>query len=242
MPEKFTGKVDILNSKGTSIFTIDPDSGFVQIVHKYASSTKNVIMQITNTGSVSLVGSGNDWGARLDGTIASLFLGCTGKPGKASVRNGKNEDTIVLDGHTGDIVLANADCAEDFDLEFAAEADPGTVMVLGEDGALRASSVAYDKTVVGVVSGAGEFKPALVLDRRPSDAPRVPLALVGKTYCKVAATNSGIEVGDLLTTSSTPGHAMKATDPMRAFGAVIGKALRPLRSGTGLIPILVALQ
>jgi hypothetical protein len=35
---------------------------------------------------------------------------------------------------------------------------------------------------------------------------------------------------------------MKANDPMRAFGAVIGKALRGLQSGRGLIPILVSLQ
>jgi hypothetical protein len=51
-----------------------------------------------------------------------------------------------------------------------------------------------------------------------------------------------IEVGDLLTTSSCSGHAMKASDPFRAFGAVIGKALRPLASGRGKIPVLVALQ
>jgi hypothetical protein len=38
------------------------------------------------------------------------------------------------------------------------------------------------------------------------------------------------------------GHAMKAADPRRAFGAVIGKALRPLPAGRGLVPILVALQ
>jgi hypothetical protein len=50
-----------------------------------------------------------------------------------------------------------------------------------------------------------------------------------------------IEVGDLLTTSPTPGHAMKATDPSRAFGAVLGKALKPWAAGRGLIPILVAL-
>ncbi len=51
-----------------------------------------------------------------------------------------------------------------------------------------------------------------------------------------------IEIGDLLTTSATPGHAMKATDPHKAFGAVIGKALRPLDRGQGLIPVLIALQ
>jgi hypothetical protein len=58
----------------------------------------------------------------------------------------------------------------------------------------------------------------------------------------VDAESGAIAVGDLLTTSDTPGHAMKAQDPERAFGAVIGKALAPLRDGRDLIPILVALQ
>ena len=49
-------------------------------------------------------------------------------------------------------------------------------------------------------------------------------------------------MGDLLTTSPTLGFAMKAMDPLNAFGTVIGKALQPLPSGQGLIPILVALQ
>jgi len=66
--------------------------------------------------------------------------------------------------------------------------------------------------------------------------------LVGKVYCKVDSRYAAIEVGDLLTTSPTPGHAMKALDREQAFGAVIGKALRPLAEGQGLIPILIALQ
>jgi hypothetical protein len=65
---------------------------------------------------------------------------------------------------------------------------------------------------------------------------------MGKVYCKVDASKVPIVIGDLLTTSSTPGHAMKAVDPGQAFGAVIGKALRPLAGGRGLVPILVALQ
>ena len=48
--------------------------------------------------------------------------------------------------------------------------------------------------------------------------------------------------GDLLTTSPTQGHAMKAADHVKAFGAIIGKALKPLREGRGMIPVLVALQ
>jgi hypothetical protein len=96
--------------------------------------------------------------------------------------------------------------------------------------------------VAGVVSCAGEYRHGLVLDKHPSQEGRVPVALVGKVYCKVDAEYSSIEVGDLLTTSPTEGHAMKAADAVKAFGCVIGKALGGLKQGRGLIPILVALQ
>src|SRR5208337_624309 len=119
---------------------------------------------------------------------------------------------------TGDIFLQNADCAEEFALAGCERIDPGTVMVLDEDGALRQSKEAYDKKVAGVISGAGDLKPGLILDKQPESTNRVPIALMGKANCKVDAQYAAIEVGDLLTTSPTPGHAMKATDPAKAFG------------------------
>ena len=84
--------------------------------------------------------------------------------------------------------------------------------------------------------------PGLLLDSKGSQDGRAPVALVGKVYCKVDASESPIEVGDLLTTSATPGHAMKAVDSTKAFGTVLGKAMAELKSGTGEIPILVCLQ
>jgi hypothetical protein len=143
---------------------------------------------------------------------------------------------------TGDIRLTNADCAEDFDIADFVSVEPGTVMVLGEAGALHQSVQSYDKRVAGVISGAGNYKPGIILDRPHVQANRKPVALLGKVYCKVDASHAPIEVGDLLTTSDTLGHAMKAVDPRKAFGAVIGKALRSLKEGQGLIPILIALQ
>jgi len=59
---------------------------------------------------------------------------------------------------------------------------------------------------------------------------------------KVDASFSPIHVGDLLTTSPNPGFAMKVTDKTQAFGAVIGKALADLDSGTGTIPVMVKLK
>jgi hypothetical protein len=143
----------------------------------------------------------------------------------------------------GDITCANgSDCAEYFDVARTELADPGTVMVLGDHGALFESRSAYDKRVAGVVSGAGAYKPGIILDKRPQSDERKAIALVGKVFCKVDASYGHIEVGDLLTTSLTPGHAMKASDRQQAFGAVLGKALQPLNGGKALIPILVALQ
>jgi len=59
---------------------------------------------------------------------------------------------------------------------------------------------------------------------------------------KASAENGAINPGDLLTTSNTPGYAMKSTDTARDRGAVIGKALEPLRAGKGKIAILVMLK
>ena len=141
-----------------------------------------------------------------------------------------------------DVELSNADCAEEFDVDPSEPVEPGTVMVLGKEGILECSRQPYDKRVAGVISGAGDYKPGLVLDKQESRPARTPVALLGKVFCKVDATFGPIEVGDLLTTSPTLGHGMKATDPTKAFGAVIGKALRAFDRGQGLIPVLVALQ
>jgi hypothetical protein len=115
-------------------------------------------------------------------------------------------------------------------------------MVIDDAGRLCESVEAYDRRVAGVVSGVGSLRPGIVLDRQANASNRATVALCGKVFCKVVADDSAIAVGDLLTTSRTPGHAMKATDAKRAFGAVIGKSLAPLAAGRGVVPILVALQ
>ena len=115
-------------------------------------------------------------------------------------------------------------------------------MALDDDAKLRPSNRAYEAGVVGVISGAGSYKPGIILDRQDDSEDRRAVALMGKVYCKASASNGPIKVGDLLTTSDVRGHAMRASDPARAFGAVIGKSLGSLKEGEGLIPILIALQ
>ena len=142
----------------------------------------------------------------------------------------------------GDIQLTGRDYAENFTVADTQHAVPGSVMVLDDNGGVRLSEHAYDRRVAGVVSGAGECRPAIVLGHDAANSRTRPLALMGTVYCMADASTAAIGVGDMLTTSAIPGHAMKATDATRAFGAVIGKALRPLQCGRGLVPILVALQ
>jgi len=112
---------------------------------------------------------------------------------------------------------------------------------MGENGVTSPCNRAYDRRVVGVVSGAGLYRPAVVLDRRNGDNRR-PIALIGKVCCLVDASFGKVRIGDLLTTSETPGHAMRAEDPSRFAGSVIGKALGELEAGCGLVPILANLQ
>ena len=174
-----------------------------------------------SAGGIGIRGTGGEW--------AGWFQGDVRVTGNLTVE--------------GDIFLTGADCAEHFDVADGQDCNPGTVMVISNGGALEPSSVVYDRRVAGVVSGAGAFRPGLILDKRPSPTSRrLPIALIGKAYCKVDAQYGEIEIGDMLTTSPTPGHAMKATDPHRSFGAVIGKALKPMKSRTGLVPILIFRQ
>jgi hypothetical protein len=196
----------------------------------------NGVIGVTNTATDSGVW-GNNAGSGFG--VAGSSTNGIGVLGQGGHLAGRFEGDVEV---TGDIRLINQDCAEDFDIACADEIEPGTVMVITTGGTLRESQRAYDNRVAGVVSGAGSLQPGVILGRQKSTDKRLPISLLGKVYCKINANCGSIEVGDLLTTSQTPGHAMKASDRARAFGAVIGKALRPLKAGQGIIPILIALQ
>src|SRR5262245_34815004 len=110
-------------------------------------------------------------------------------------------------------------------------------------GKLTLSAQAYDRRVAGIVSGAGGVKSGMVMSQESTLADgKHPVALSGRVYCWVDASQGAIKPGDLLTTSSTPGHAMKAANAAKAQGAIIGKAMTTLKSGKGLVLVLVNLQ
>ena len=171
--------------------------------------------------------------------LGRLRFSYGGSPGEHEIMSLQQDGNIVVNG---DIQLTGADCAEEFPTSAAAAAEPGMVMVINDAGELEPSEIPYNHRVAGVVAGAGDYHPGLILDKRDSSMGRVAIGLVGKAFCKVDARYGSINVGDLLTTSATRGHAMKASDTARAFGAVLGKALGALDAGQGLLPVLIALH
>ena len=194
-------------------------------------------------GHLGVFGGGGGEVLSFRGAEGRLIVGTDGKAGDVIVRDRGGNDVIHLNGSSGDIILGNADAAEDFELAATAEATPGAVMVLTGAGTVGPCAAAYDRKVVGVVAGAGSFRPAIVLGRRPGlDERRVPISVMGKAACQADAAYGAIEVGDLLTSSATAGTAMRVADAPRAFGAVIGKALTPLREGTGLVEMVIGLH
>jgi hypothetical protein len=144
------------------------------------------------------------------------------------------------------VITGGADLAEPFPVRVDADLSPGTVVSIDPDnpGQLKMSTEAYDQKVAGVTSGANDLGPGLVMrNSEPLDGEKsAEVALTGRVWCWCDAAYGQISVGDLLTTSDTPGHAMKVTDRGRSHGAVIGKAMSALPSGRRLVLVLINLQ
>jgi len=134
------------------------------------------------------------------------------------------------------LALANdrvgLDVAEIF--ETNDDVELGDVLIVSADGRrLEKTSRAYDARVIGVVSGS----PAVVFEGsdlkigakafRFTKGTKPPIALAGRVPVKVSLENGEIKPGDFLTTSTTPGVAMKATEG----GATIGIAIEPYSGG-----------
>ena len=140
-------------------------------------------------------------------------------------------------------IRGGADLAEPFAMS-QRDVPSGAVVVIdpANPGRLKMSHRGYDKRVAGIVSGAKGIHPGISMIQEDTLEPGENVALSGRVYVK-ANTNAGpIEPGDLLTTSDIPGEAMKAADPARAQGAVLGKAMTGLSQGDGTVLVLVTLQ
>jgi hypothetical protein len=178
----------------------------------------------------------NDWGMSISVSSSS------GAPVTA------NGIRIFEDGKVAVKVLqitGGSDMAEPFDVKETDVIKAGMVLSIDQDnaGKLKIAKKAYDRCVAGIVSGAGGVKPGMLMSQSGSEADGdCPVALTGRAYCWADASYGNIRPGDLLTTSDTPGHAMKVKNHTEAQGAVLGKAMTKLDQGRGLVLVLVTLQ
>jgi hypothetical protein len=169
--------------------------------------------------------------------------------GKIDVRDTNGAPTITLSG-TGVAtvkvleITGGADIAEPFQMSHADELPNGAVVVIDEEnpGRLKMSSEPYDTRVAGIISGANGVQPGLALHQQGKIEGGQNVALTGRVYALADATHGAIKPGDLLTTSGTPGHVMRASDSDRRSGAVLGKAMTSLKDGKGMVLVLVSLQ
>jgi hypothetical protein len=145
-------------------------------------------------------------------------------------------------------IRGGSDISERFEVtsgELLRESVPGTVLCIdpARPGALRVCDAAYDRSVAGVVSGAGNVGTGMVMGHEDSIADGdVLVALTGRVYVLADASHGPIRPGDLLTTAAQPGRATAARDLGRAQGAILGKAMTGLDAGQGLVLVLVGLQ
>ena len=186
----------------------------------------------------------NELQARSNGTASTFYInngggsvvlgGATTIKGNLTVKNASGTTLVELG--------EGLDYAEGFNTPDKHATPAGSVMIIdaAHPGQLALSTQPYDKRVAGIVAGARNLGSGVRLGTGQFD---VDIALAGRVYCYVDATDNAVEPGDLLTTSPLPGYAMKATDPQRAMGAILGKAMEPLKHGEkGQILVLVTLQ
>ncbi|MEI8290915.1 MAG: hypothetical protein WCH99_15735 [Verrucomicrobiota bacterium] len=142
-------------------------------------------------------------------------------------------------------IRGGADLAEPFNITSGnGDAPAGAVVVIDEQnpGRLKLSDKAYDTHVAGVVSGANGVNPGIQMHQQGLIEGGKNIALTGRVYVQADASNGAIRPGDMLTTASCPGFAMKASDHTKSVGAILGKAMTGLKEGKGLVLVLVTLQ
>lgn len=249
----YSGSDIYLTSNDAVVIQLDADNSNEDADFFIEDKDANTIFNFDESGQFSIYEPGV--GEMIE--MVSTELGTDGA--QITLRNNAGQATIVLDaefnaGGDGRIttevlqITGGSDLSEQFEIQASgAGRAPMAGYVVSIDaarpGELIVSSQAYDRTVAGVVSGAGDVQPGMLMGQRGTEADgQYPVALTGRVYVWVDASYGAVAPGDMLTTSNTAGHAMKVADHEQAQGAILGKAMTSLESGRGLVLVLVTLQ
>jgi hypothetical protein len=243
-----------LNNVNAGNVILAGGGGSVGIGNELSPSAKMQIVEGTDAeptgGGYLALGPDTSTNLRMDNN--EIMAVNNGAPATLFLNNDGGDVTISPAG-TGRLITrilqitGGSDLSEQFEVSATSVTPaPGMVVVIDPNnpGQLIPACGAYDRKVAGVISGAGGVATGMMMSQSGTIADgEHPVALTGRVYCLADAAHADIEPGDMLTTSDTPGHAMKALDPDRSHGAIIGKAMTALPRGErGLVLVLVNLQ
>jgi hypothetical protein len=165
----------------------------------------------------------------------TFYFYSTKRGGDANIQAGQGSFSVIE--------VRGADIIEKFKSKETIEA--GKLVTIDETDInnYKMTDKAYQKGVVGIVSGANGVKHGMLLEQDDALAGNTKVAIAGRVYVKATTQNGVIKAGDMLTSSDKAGYAMKATNQRKAFGSVVGKALTSLAAGEeGYVLVLVSVQ
>ncbi len=217
----------------------------------YNTAVGGFALQNLQSGNLNVVLGYNAGNSLINGTN-NVYISNIGNPAESSViRIGDVQTKTFIAGViqapsvTTITITGGADLAEPFPISTTEQkVSEGAVVVIDEanPGQLKLTDRPYDTRVAGVISGANGIHPGIQMHQQGLLEGGKNVALTGRVYVQADASNGAIKPGDLLTTSSTPGRAMKVSDHVRAQGAILGKAMTGLLEGKGMVLVLVTLQ
>jgi hypothetical protein len=224
---------------------LDSGSSNIYIGNSGFSAESGVIRIGESQSQTYLVGAVN-CGTIFGGTIFGTgIVSSDGIDAGGAITAGGNITSVGVMTCCSLTVAGGCDLAEPFPISTAEQqVSEGAVMVIDEKnpGQLKLTDRPYDTRVAGIISGANGVNPGIKMQQQGLIEGGKNVALSGRVYVQADTSNGAIEPGDLLTTSSTPGRAMKVTDHIRAQGAILGKAMSELSEGKGMVLVLVTLQ
>lgn len=221
------GQAVSLNSLSSNISTLQSNiTSLSSNVNSLSSGSGTLnAKDILLNGNVALDNSGSgNVAINLKTPGGITVLSAQGSSDSATPVTIKGQWTL---GVNASINALYADLAENFASDRIYE--PGTVLVFGGSCEVTESTLENDVKAAGVVT----TDPAFVMNYK-LEGTKSCLALQGRVPCKIIGP---VEIGDMLTTSSIPGHAKKAENPI--LGSIIGKSLQNYNSEEpGIIEIL----
>jgi hypothetical protein len=237
-----SGKLELYDDDNRARLSIGED--MLTGAFRFETTERDIVLSPATTYDIMLgKGGGGPTGAEVDVRLprGSLCIdgdgGCTPPATK---------------GHIKALMYATAGPSDIAEVYASGERlEPGDVIVIDAEaeGRVRRSRSASERGILSVVStrpglllgapsdedlallagAAREAGPFAELDLLPET---YPVVLTGRTAVKVVTENGRIASGDLLTSSSTPGVAMRATRPGPVLGQALGSFAGP---GQGIV-------